>query len=490
MFATVSYPNGVTMNIEGDLIYKKNPNSGDLLTTDSFGLASWISSVPMLENIYNTDGILTGARTIGLNAYPISFISTNSAAYFEVRVAGANGILLGKDANGDQSSRLFFSNGNLGEHGAILNSGANLDFRTNANAGSSTGNQRMVINSSGNVGINEGSPSARLHVVSGSTQSGILVTGSTTEDLVRITQTGTGNALLVEDSTNPDSTPFVINSSGNVGINEGSPSARLHVVSGSTQSGIFVTGSTTEDLVRITQTGTGNAFLVEDGSNPDSTPFVIDSIGNVGIGTSSATHMLTLGKGGGVSIYGATSGFVYIKSKSSVVSWTASLPANKGNISSFIYNNFGGEIMLNDGEGNLFFGTTPSLYLPETYMFIGNTYSYAVGRVLSGDVKNDYTGVMTIQPGVVSYAKMQIMSQKAVLGTTNVSGGNVTELPLYNSYISIGPVSTYLENVSNWTGVSYTGPTITGTFQGQNHYNGAYFYTAVDDNLWIRFSRV
>lgn len=425
MFATVSYPNGVTMNIEGDLIYNNNPNSGDLLTTDSFGLTYWTSSVPMLANIYNTDGTLTGARTIGLNAYPISFISTDSAAYFEVRAAGANGILLGKDANGNQSSRLFFSNGNLGEHSSILNSGANLDFRTNANAGSSTGNQRMVINSSGNVGINESVPMARLHVVSGSTQSGI-----------------------------------------------------------------FVTGSTNEDLVRITQTGTGNALLVEDGSNPDSTPFVVDSIGNVGIGTSSATHMLTLGKGGGISIYGATSGYVYIKSRTSVVSWTASLPPNKGGISSFVYNNFGGEIILNDGEGNLFFGTTPSLYLPETYMFIGNTYSYAIGRVLSGDVKNDYTGVMTIQPGVVSYSKMQTMTQKAVLGTTNVSGGNVTELPLYNSYISIGSQSTALENASNWTGVSYTGPTITGTFQGQNHYDGTYFYTAVDDNLWIRFSRV
>jgi hypothetical protein len=33
---------------------------------------------------------------------------------------------------------------------------------------------------------------------------------------LRITQTGTGNALLVEDSTNPDSTPFVIDASGRV----------------------------------------------------------------------------------------------------------------------------------------------------------------------------------------------------------------------------------------------------------------------------------
>lgn len=31
---------------------------------------------------------------------------------------------------------------------------------------------------------------------------------------LRITQTGSGNALLVEDSTNPDSTPFVIDSNG------------------------------------------------------------------------------------------------------------------------------------------------------------------------------------------------------------------------------------------------------------------------------------
>ena len=33
---------------------------------------------------------------------------------------------------------------------------------------------------------------------------------------LRITQTGAGNALLVEDSTNPDATPFVVNASGNV----------------------------------------------------------------------------------------------------------------------------------------------------------------------------------------------------------------------------------------------------------------------------------
>jgi len=47
--------------------------------------------------------------------------------------------------------------------------------------------------------------------------------GSSANAIVRITQTGSGNALVVEDSANPDSTPFVVNSSGNVGIGTNSP---------------------------------------------------------------------------------------------------------------------------------------------------------------------------------------------------------------------------------------------------------------------------
>lgn len=43
-----------------------------------------------------------------------------------------------------------------------------------------------------------------------------VITSSSTTSALRITQTGTGNALVVEDSENPDSSPFVINSGGNV----------------------------------------------------------------------------------------------------------------------------------------------------------------------------------------------------------------------------------------------------------------------------------
>jgi hypothetical protein len=47
-------------------------------------------------------------------------------------------------------------------------------------------------------------------------------------------------------------------------------------------------------LVRITQTGSGNAFIVEDDNNPDTTPFVIDNTGEVGIGTTTPTRQLTV----------------------------------------------------------------------------------------------------------------------------------------------------------------------------------------------------
>lgn len=49
---------------------------------------------------------------------------------------------------------------------------------------------------------------------------------------IKITQNGSGNALLVEDSASVDSTPFVITGDGLVGIQTATPTASLHVASG------------------------------------------------------------------------------------------------------------------------------------------------------------------------------------------------------------------------------------------------------------------
>jgi hypothetical protein len=46
----------------------------------------------------------------------------------------------------------------------------------------------------------------------------------------------------------------------------------------------------TNAALRITQTGTGNALLIEDVDNPNVTPFIVDANGNVGIGTANTSY--------------------------------------------------------------------------------------------------------------------------------------------------------------------------------------------------------
>jgi len=60
-----------------------------------------------------------------------------------------------------------------------------------------------------------GSAWVAAYVSGGSpTFSSMVVSANSSTDAVRITQIGAGNALLVEDSTNPDSTPFVVDANG------------------------------------------------------------------------------------------------------------------------------------------------------------------------------------------------------------------------------------------------------------------------------------
>ena len=63
---------------------------------------------------------------------------------------------------------------------------------------------------------------------------GVIIEGSSTIPALRVTQTGAGAAILVEDSGNPDSTPFIVDASGNVGIGTTAPAQLLDITSDST----------------------------------------------------------------------------------------------------------------------------------------------------------------------------------------------------------------------------------------------------------------
>jgi hypothetical protein len=76
---------------------------------------------------------------------------------------------------------------------------------------------------------------------SGDTMTGrLIVSANSASELIRVTQTGTGNAILVEDDVNPDSSPFVVTNIGRVGIGTLNPSNKLDVIGDVNVTGVLV----------------------------------------------------------------------------------------------------------------------------------------------------------------------------------------------------------------------------------------------------------
>ena len=142
-------------------------------------------------------------------------------------------------------------------NGGMSMSGSNSITGSLIISGSTT-----ALNVVGNTNV-----TGSLTVTTSITGSGLRITGSSTADLVRITQTGAGNAFVVEDSTNPDTTPFTISATGNTGIGAASDSlTKLTIANTSVNNnsyGIVVTatgpnnGSRTS--IGITSTGDSSA---------------------------------------------------------------------------------------------------------------------------------------------------------------------------------------------------------------------------------------
>lgn len=123
-------------------------------------------------------------------------------------------------------------------------------------------------------------------------------------------------------------------------------------------------------------------------------------------------------------------------------------------------------------------------------VFVGSLGNTPQGVDVTGDIAINYSGETTIQPDSVTFDKMQDLTTKSLMGTSSTSGGTVEEVPMVDAYSLSASTIALLDNTSNWnpSGV-YTGSTITGTFQGQSYYNADYWFTAVDDNIWIRLAR-
>ena len=148
-----------------------------------------------------------------------------------------------------------------------------------------------------------------------------VISASSDQDLVRITQTGSGNALVVEDAANPDSTAFKISADGKVGIRVEPDSNALKVNGNVETQGGQITA--TRFLGNIGGTQTGPRFTYSGDTN---TGIFFPAADNTAI-TTGGSERIRVGSAGQIGIAGAnygTAGQVLTSGGASgAVSWAA-----------------------------------------------------------------------------------------------------------------------------------------------------------------------
>ncbi len=228
---------GDTVNVNMDIVDRAINGVGAIslsgtthtLTTTDGALSDGMYKVLVLG------GSPSGTNTITISPNDqdkLYFVYNNSGqdAIFS-QGSGANVTV----ANGD--TKLIYADG-AGAGAAVSDFTANLAMSsvnidggaidgTTIGGSSAAAGTFTTLSSTGNTTL--GDASGDTVTVNGTVQPGVVVSGSSSGDAVRITQTGAGNALVVEDSANPDSTPFIVEASGKVGVGTTAPESPFNV---------------------------------------------------------------------------------------------------------------------------------------------------------------------------------------------------------------------------------------------------------------------
>lgn len=295
IFAPTPFEEHLTPTEANALFLKQASNLSDLANTATartnlsvYSIAQTDGLLALKADLSHTHGIsdVTGLQT-ALDGKASLSGATFTGKVNHTSVGGAAGVNIGiggTSTNATVAGDLWISTG-----------GTNLNFRDGTGAWRVVATQGQINTFSTNQ----------------------IISGSTTTAMLRVTQTGTGESLRIEDETNPDSTPFVVGADGRVGIH-GTPAVNTNhklaiyngnivfsagyglafgdgttmtsAATGNVSTGVtntfttnqIIDGTTTSPMLRITQGGTGDALRVQDVSG-DASAFVIDQNGLVGI---------------------------------------------------------------------------------------------------------------------------------------------------------------------------------------------------------------
>jgi len=250
----------------------------------------------------NTGGVQTAKMTIQPNNGNVGIGTTNPGSKLHIQnsTGGSGGYLKVTDAVYGGDVRFGMADGV--DNDAVLGVWTNNNVKIYTNS-----SERMRIDSSGNVGIGTATPGAKLEINDASSpkirfgrdSSYYWDIGHTSSDFQIQSQTG--------------GTIMHLNYDGNVGIGTTGPSEKLEVVGNIQVSGTYpiIKFSDYNNNPDFSLIGANGKFIVYDATN-NLDRFLIDSSGNVGIGTNIPNEKLDV------------RGKVYIESQG--VDWNETTP--------------------------------------------------------------------------------------------------------------------------------------------------------------------
>ena len=438
---TVQFNSGSTFSGSTNLIYNYTTNTLSGTTAQFTGLTSSVVDIPNY-NINNS--------TLKVGSLEFQPVSVNNAwigenTYFD----GTNFVRRQTGAAG-----LFYFVGNEGQFRFVTSSAAGTPL-------TNYGNVQFKVNSSGTVALggtisyNNGDYTGATLFVSptGSIINGNLtVTGVISGSSYLGISGGGGDVTTTGSNTFTGINTFNANFiTASVGIT--GSTAQFTTV---TASNLFISSSgnavidvsSTNAALRITQRSTGESIRIEDSTNPDSTPFIIDANGNTGIGIASPDNLLHVHRGTAGSVTSQANSLITLENSSSAFLQILTPAAS---------------------DGGVFFGSpTSNIQGGVVYTHLTNTLQLRTGgnqtRLSINNIGN--VGIGTSSPN----SKLDVAGSTIISGNLTVTGsifvsgssiyGQVAELTSSTTnYTLVRQDSGKFLNVNSGSAVTVTVPT-------------------------------
>lgn len=227
----------VVNNTENGVIYRELVSDGELTddTDDDTILFDFSQTGKLIVKATNVVYDRSNQTIDGIKTFTSPISISNAAPFLKLQETGIT------------NTPTWWIGGDSGDFSLRLNNTGNYPIEIKTNSSNNVvnsinlNNDQLFIDTVNNrIGLFTDTPSTTVEIV-GDT----LITGSSSTDALTIIQTGSGNALLIEDTSGSDATPFVVTSDGLVGIGTSTPSQKLNVIGNVDISGSVSKGSGT-----------------------------------------------------------------------------------------------------------------------------------------------------------------------------------------------------------------------------------------------------